>query len=268
MKKDKITLKFTLLVILIILLNFQSKATSTLDSLKAEINKDLKWFNNTRDHELVDSIIMDDLEERLKKNLLKLLTFKEMANLNLKEFPNLKLDASTNDSLKIRFYSFGYLSGATGYEYKTTIIQWQNKNGKLFSYAISSKIGGTIGQISKLKPNLYLLRAQDSSTTNLYVIQFKGDFLILNYPAFIRSPNIKLDHMDITFNPKTQTLLIASYPEVGLNTYDLLQSMRYHSETNPSYKKIITMFENFFNNCKDEYNCSLRLKFTGLKFIE
>jgi len=256
-------IKLTLLIILILSLNVSSKANPGFDRLKNEIIKNLKWFSDTLIYSEYENagIDIDSLALSTELKLRKLLTYKESINLNLKEFPNLKLDAYTEDSLRICLYYFSNTVGPTGYEDVHTVCQWKNQKGKLFSYIISSKIFGTIGRIYKLKSSseqLYLLLSQNFYNTIVYVIQFKGDYLILDYPAFVNVSSIILKSADVSFNPHEQKLSVKLY-EDNAGMEDVVDPMVDKAEKSESYRKILKYFKN-----KE----SVSFTFNGRKFIE
>ncbi|MEP7263129.1 MAG: hypothetical protein ABI772_01455 [Bacteroidota bacterium] len=252
------------LIISILLLNFSSKANPDFDRLKNEIIKNLRWFGDDLiylDYERA-RIDIDSLASSTELKLRKLLTYNESINLDIKEFPNLRLDAYTQDSLRIRLYYFSNVVGPTGYEDVHTVCQWQSQKGKLFSFAISSKILGTIGSIYKLKSKsdqLYLVQSQDFYNTIIYVIQFKGDYLILDYPAFVNESSIILEHADVSFEPRQQKLSVKLYKEENYEMYNVVEPMRSKAEESESYKKILEYFKN---------KVTVNFIFNGRKFID
>jgi hypothetical protein len=258
--------KSTQILFLLAILSFQTNAQSNFDKLKAELKSNLKWFSDDyiySDYE-ENNIDIDSLATITERKLTQLLTLSESYNLDPKEFPNLNLFVTSNDSLNIRFFSFSNSVGPTGYESVHTVIQWTNRTGKLLSYCISSKIPGSISKIHKLKSEssvLYLILANDYFTTIQYVIQFKGDYLILDYPAFVNSPQLLFNRMNSFFSDKTQELTIESYEDVGIDDNTLLP-MSVRADENPSFRKLTSYFERQFKNKKLS-----KLKFDGIKFI-
>jgi len=263
---NKMTFKLLLTLFLLTIFCAQTKAQSEFDKLKSELKENLKWFSSNLNYQEYESkrINIDSLATSTEKKLANLLVLKESTNLDLKEFPNLQISASTTDSLNIRFYTFSNLVGPTGYESVHTVIQWTNNKGKLFSYPIALKVSGKIVKIYKLKStnsNLYLLLSSDYFTTIAYVIQIKGNYLNLDYPAFLNSPEISVNRMNVSFNKQTQVLTIDSYENYGVDEKTLL-NMRVKVDKNLSYQKIIKQFDKQF-----EVSDSIKLKFDGLKFI-
>lgn len=245
---------------------FISGSTTThseFDRLKNEIIRNLKWFSDTlkyHDYEAA-GIDIDSLATSTELQLQALLTFKESMDLNLSEFPNLKLAADTHDMLQIRLYYFSHVVGPTGYEDVHTVCQWRNKKGRLLSHGISSKIPGTIVRIHNLRSNagqLYLLQSQDFSNTIVYIIQFRGSYLLLDYPAFVTVPNIILKNAYVSFMPEKQTLAVRLYDD-NTAAEAVIDPMVDKARDSESYKRIIEYF-------KDKR--SVNFTFNGLQFLE
>lgn len=264
-------MKTIAIFILLTIFCFQTKAQSNFDKLKLEMKENLKWFSQDLNYTVYEAnnINIDSLAASTEDELANLLKIKESTDLDLKEFPNLHLNVTTTDSLNIRLYSFSNSVGPTGYESVHTVIQWTDTKGTLFSFPVSSKVPGAIGEIYKLKSNnstLYLLLSNDYFTNIQYVIQFKGNNLILDYPAFANSPQISENRMDVSFNDITQVLTIASYEnsddeEPDVDDIRLLHIGDYADE-DPSNQKIIKQLYKQLQN-----NHSIKLKFDGHKFI-
>jgi hypothetical protein len=108
---------------------------------------------------------------------------------------------------------------------------------------------------------LYLLLSSDYFTKIQYVIQLKEDKLILDYPAFVNSPQISVNRMTVSFNEISQVMIIENYENVNIDNNTLLP-MKAYTDENPSYEKIIKQFDEQLQT-----NRSIKLIFDGNKFI-
>jgi hypothetical protein len=117
--------KLTMTLFLFSIFCFQAKAQSNFNELKLEVIENLKWSSQDLNYEAYEenNINIDSLATITENKLADLLKHKEATYLDLKEFPNLHLNATTSDSLNIRFYSFKNLVGPTGYESVHTVTQ-------------------------------------------------------------------------------------------------------------------------------------------------
>jgi len=126
----------------------------------------------------------------------------------------LKLSAERKDKTNIKIYNFGYDCGGTRRIITHPIIQWKNGSGKTFAYNLSSKINCNFFEIHQLKSqsrNLYLLIGQEAGDGNCYqgiayVIEIKGNYLIVNHPMFDNRPYLNLCNREFEFDTKTQIL--------------------------------------------------------------
>lgn len=120
----------------------------------------------------------------------------------------------SKDKNALKIYNFGFDCGGTRRIITHPIIQWKNKQGKTFAYNFSSKINCDFYEIHKLKSpsrDLYLLigtEAGDASCYQgvVYVIEIKGNYLILNNPVFVNRPYLNFCNREYDFDPKTQVL--------------------------------------------------------------
>lgn len=154
---------------------------------------------------------------RVAKKLQKLLTFDESrpiidtAYFGGKYYPLLKLSIQTDDKRNIRIYNFGYDCGGTRGSITHSVIQYTNDAGKLYTYDISRKINCRFFKIFLLQDDLYLLFGDEKAyggcrTQTAYIIQFKGNYLILDYPAFIDRPDLNFCNVAFDYNQKTKVL--------------------------------------------------------------
>jgi hypothetical protein len=126
----------------------------------------------------------------------------------------LKLSVACKDKTAIKIYNFGYDCGGTRRVINHPIIQWKNESGKIFAYNLSSRINCNFFEIHQLKSqsrNLYLLMGTEAGDGQcyqsiVYVIEIKGDYLILNNPVFVNRPYLNLCNREFEFDTKTQVL--------------------------------------------------------------
>ncbi len=126
----------------------------------------------------------------------------------------LKLSAECKDKTAIKIYNFGYDCGGTRRIITHPIVQWKNEYGKIFAYNLSSKINCDFFEIYQLKSqsrNLYLLIGTEAGDGNCYqgiayVIEIKGNYLIVNNPVFVNRPYLNLCNREFEFDTKTQIL--------------------------------------------------------------
>jgi hypothetical protein len=159
---------------------------------------------------------VDSICSITSNRLVKLLKTKR---LSIKEEKKLGLEyiQKTEDSSNIRIYHFGYSSGGSRGFVTYPIIQWTNRKGKIFAYNLSNYLHCRFIGIKKLKSNdknLYILlggeKAFNSCVSKIaYVIRIKGDYLILDYPAFKNRAYLNLCNAAFSFDEKSQTLTLS-----------------------------------------------------------
>lgn len=130
------------------------------------------------------------------------------------------LDIVTSADGQVRLYVFGFHSGGTRGTVHNAIIQWKKSDGNFSVYAMKH-YEMSFYSIDRLpsESTLYLLQGSETANSNLniemaLVIQFKNDYLILDYPAFFnKSPDLLCidnwssgDFADMNYDGGNQTL--------------------------------------------------------------
>lgn len=122
-----------------------------------------------------------------------------------------------DENYQIRVYNFSAPRNGTSAYSAGAVIQWKNKEGKLFAYNLSPVIDTHFFKLHKIahpKRHFYLLqggRKWDGSCYMklVYGIELKDDYLILDHPFFVNRPYIHFCNLkDIQFDENSQTLLI------------------------------------------------------------
>ncbi|RZJ82164.1 MAG: hypothetical protein EOO47_01615 [Flavobacterium sp.] len=205
MKKSILIIALTLIAKIVF-----AQAKNPYLKLAGEIKKNtdiISGYNYSETPDLnIDSICLVTAKKSVK-----LLTNNNWSESALKKI-GLHLSLDSKDANAIRVFNFGYDCGGTRRVITHPIIQWKNKAGKTFAYNFSSKINCRFNEVYKLKSSnrdLYLLVGQESGDGSCYqsvayVIEIKGDFLILDQPFFADLPFINLCNLEYDFNPKTQ----------------------------------------------------------------
>lgn len=185
----------------------------------------------------------------------------------------LKLAVESKDKTNIKVFNFGYDCGGTRRIITHPIIQWKNAIGKTFAYNLSAKINCNFFEIHQLKSksrNLYLLIGVEAGDSNCYqgiayVIEIKGDKLILDFPAFVNRPYLNLCNREFEFDSKAQILTSllehASVP-VPL-TYSLNAQGDYSKDKNAN-KELENLIAKGYQNEPSIFY----LKFNGRQFVK
>lgn len=262
--------KIKSLIIILLLFSFiscQINENSDFEILQKETKENLQFLDKYVVSEKPDFDI-DSFGILTAEKLVRLLTFTDSRKLNLKEYGHLELSAFTNDSFDIHIYNFYYYTGGSTGSRDYSVIQWKNKNNKLFAYHLTEALEWEFIEIYKLNSNsanLFILLGSTQVTANQYiglakVIQLNDSNINLDYPAFINKPEFEIWSNNLSFDTLTETL---SFGLQEMEKSDRNLKM-YDSVT---YRKIFKVFEK--NKELDENGCSLvKLKFNGKKFIE
>lgn len=179
----------------------------------------------------------------------------------------------SKDKNGLKIYSFGFDCGGTRRVITHPIIQWKNRQGKTFAYNFSSKINCDFYKIHKLKSpsrDLYLLIGTEAGDSNcyqgiVYVIEIKGNYVILNSPVFVNRPYLNLCNREYEFDPKTQVL--TSMLQHETTPYPLesaVDNQREYSKDKLANTQLINLIGPGYNSKPSIFY----LKFNGFKFVQ
>lgn len=185
----------------------------------------------------------------------------------------LKLSAEHKDKTAIKIYNFGYDCGGTRRVITHPIIQWKNEYGKIFAYNLSSKINCSFFKIHHLRSqsrNLYLLIGAEAGDGNCYqgiayVIQIKGDYLIVNNPIFVNRPYLNLCNREFEFDPKAQILTsFLGHPSVPSPLKYAVNGQGEYSKDTIANEKLTALIGAGYNSEPSVFY----LKFNGHQFVK
>ena len=256
------TYKINLVLFLMISSNITGFSQQSITTLSMQIKKNISKFDgypfkdDTFDADSLSLVIANKLVRLLKKTTL---SEKEAKRIGL------ELSIKTTDSSNIRIYNFWYTSGGTRASITHPVIQWTNKEGKLFAYNFSKYANCNFTQINRLSSTsktLYLLTGHEPGNGAcvqgfIYTIQIKGDYLILDYPAFVSAPYLFFCNVQIDFDKKKQQL------DLSFDTY---RDMYYHTDEQKylKNKESIKKLNDWF--IQDTASVSVKLKFNDTRF--
>lgn len=241
--------------------------------LKKHINKNLFLLKDRPSYKL-SSIDYDSLARKTAQQLTRLLQFEEARNLDVNEFHNLKLSSQSKDTLHIRIFTFIYLCGGTKGSIDYPVIQWRNKQGKIFAYNLSKNISLNFDPaISLLKrdtvSSLYLLTGTEPDnvthgTSAVLVLKFSGDLLFTNYHAFVNHYALIFTNVPISYDPVRKVLHL--YPTQNSFSFSAYPIPEYPDDTAGSYKLNHLLTDNYFD-AQYGFAKSVDLWFNGTRFI-
>lgn len=253
--------KISLIVFLIMCVHvtgFSQRSTKTLIS---QIQKNIIALDKY--HYRNSTIDPDSLSLATANKLVNLLKRKQLSKTEVEKL-GLELSIKTIDSSNIRIYSFKYnCGGSAGYIWHP-VMQWTNKTGKLFAYNFSKYVNCNFDEINRLSStskNLYLLigstRGNGACMAScIYTIQIKGDYLILDYAAFVTAPYLWFCNTEINFDSKKQRLKI---------TFERREDM-YSYDTDSKYLKSEKSIQKLRSWFIQEEWWTVDLKFNGTRF--
>jgi hypothetical protein len=143
----------------------------------------------------------------------------------------------------VKFFRYQYRPyDSWGVVHLYHFVQWQNQEGQLFAYDLNNKLpklqyGPAYHLGSQGSSELYLLYGSCAvsvpdcvgapvSSQGFYVLQIKGDYLILDYPAFGERSSIESSEYDMFYDEKTKNIEMS---EQGPTEYHKLQGQKYRS---------------------------------------
>lgn len=259
-------IKSLIIIVLFSFISCQINENSDFEKLQKETKENLLFLDKYVVSEKPDFNI-DSFGILTAEKLVKLMTFTDSRKLNLKEYGNLEISAFTHDSFDIHIYNFYYYTGGSMGSRDYSVIQWKNKNNKLFAYHLTEALEWEYIEIYKLNSNsdnLFLLVGSTQVTANQYiglakVIQINDSNINLDYPSFVNKSEFEIWSNNLTFDTLTETLSFGLFEEESDQNLKMYDSV--------TYRKIFKVFEK--NMEQDDDGCWLvKLKFNGNKFIE
>ena len=177
----------------------------------AELKKNLEAIGEG------DEESLGDLPDETARRLVTYLKSHELPDAQAKAL-GLEQVAGPNDAARLHLYTFGYASGGTRGTVHVPVLQWQNAAGKRFAYKLNEEC--EFDEIHKLVSpgrTLYLLLGKETtnSYTDLseaYVVELKGDYLLLNNTAFGKSALLSLGDVAMKFDEGKQQLYLTAVP--------------------------------------------------------
>ncbi|SDX58226.1 hypothetical protein [Hymenobacter psychrophilus] len=126
----------------------------------------------------------------------------------------LRLAASYNDAARIRVYLFTHNSGGSRGTISNVVLQWQNVAGKLFAYYVPVECGfDAIFPLQTPSRKMYLLVGYERGSgscvnCSAYVIELKGDYLILDNKVFGDESGLEICNVTMEFDATKQMLSV------------------------------------------------------------
>lgn len=119
-------------------------------------------------------------------------------------------EAKGTDHLKA--FSYSYASGGTRGTIHRPVLQWRNAAGQLFAYAMAEEAGFyAMYPLASPGRALYLLLGGDKGDASCdmsqaRVVELKGNYLLLDTPAFNKQPALNLCNVNFDFDAARQVL--------------------------------------------------------------
>lgn len=244
---------------------------SSYSKLASEIKKNISYaagyvYNEQPDYN-IDSLCL-----ATAKKSIKLLANTNWTNASYKNL-GLRLSLSSKDKTDIKIFNFGYDCGGTRRVITHPIIQWKNGAGKTFAYNFSNKINCSFTEIYKLKSpgrNLYLLIGYESGDGScyqsiVYVVEIKGDYLLLDQPVFVNRPYLNFCNLEFDFDVKTQVLRgLIEHASTRRNLKYVVEDQGVYSKSAKANMQLVDLVREGYYSELSEF----RLKFNGQKFIK
>lgn len=124
----------------------------------------------------------------------------------------INLSASSRDATHLKVFTYSYDSGGTRGTVHRPVLQWRNAAGQRFAYVPFEECDFTkIYKLASPGRTFYLLLGNDRGSgqcglSQAYVIELKGNYLLLDAAAFDKSASLILCNVAMRFDPRRQVL--------------------------------------------------------------
>ncbi|GAA4385477.1 hypothetical protein GCM10023186_28870 [Hymenobacter koreensis] len=189
-----------------------AQQASTTDSSAAELKKNIAIIKREDKNGEGSGLI----EGTTKK----LVTYLKRYDLSAAEAQTLGLHLSVDskDANGFKVYTFVYDSGNSRGAISIPVMQWKNQAGKLFAFAPA--IQSSFFKVRRLNSpgrTLYLLLGTEKGSAGCtrnqaQVVQLKGDYLLLDTPAFGKRASLDLCNVWMEFDARQQKLILEASP--------------------------------------------------------
>lgn len=156
------------------------------------------------------------IDHLLEQTTRQLMTYLGAHELSAAAAKNMGLDVTTGpqDAARLKVYTFSFSSGGTRGTIDRPVLQWRSASGQLFAYAPDEEcLFSEIHKLATPGRTLYLLLGGEKGDSQCfayeaYVIELKGNYLLLDKSAFGKSPSLLLCNAEMSFDASKQTLRI------------------------------------------------------------
>ena len=202
--------------------NFDERANETMALIKELDDFRWDWFDDTTYNDKFVCIIgPDSLALIIADKMIPLLCHPKSLEYDFTKMGKGLLAIHESGDRRLRSYTYYHYSGGTAGMIGHTILQWTKENGTLGAYNLfrqrESGFKGTnahiheIHELNSPKHDLYLLYGDEKCSSLCFlstwlVVQLKGPYLILDYPAFPdKSPMLTVENCRLEFKANNLT---------------------------------------------------------------
>lgn len=167
-----------------------------------------------------ESAAFDNLVAATPRRLVTYLKTHELSAAAAKTL-GLDLSIDSHDAAHFKVYTYSYASGGTRGTINRSVFQWKNQAGKLFAYNFGEEGGpDELHKLASPGRTLYLLLGNEQGSRICvrgiaYLVELKGDYLLLDTKAFDNKPTLDLCNVELTYEAKSQALVVAADSTAG-----------------------------------------------------
>jgi hypothetical protein len=189
----------------------------------AELKKNLALVAASTEEE---SEAVNQLMGKTAKQLLAYLKTHELSAAATKDLGLEYVAARADDPTHLTVYTYSYSSGGTRGTIHRPVFQWRNAAGRLFAYAAAEECGFyEIHRLASPGRTQYLLLGNEKADgrcdiSEAFVVELKGDYLLLDNAAFGPKPSLALCNVDMTFDRGRQVLHLDMSGDNGVPEYN------------------------------------------------